>query len=140
MHLGRHQLGSWLEVYLQVTDANGAPAMPDLPPTIKVRRSSDEALIVNLLMPVLDKSVQVGLFCAHLFLGTSFATGQHTIELLYKCSTKQEIETRTFDVIGGGDVRGTVLAMYYYHRPARDFIVYQAESGLLLKGANPRLA
>lgn len=140
MWLGRHQLGTWLDVYLQASDSNGVPAMPNACPQIKIRRSSDEAIVLNSLMPILDRTVQVGLFCSRIFLGTAFTTGQHTVELIYKSGAKQDVLTRTFEVIAAGDARGCVLAMEYYHRPQSDFIVYQAESGLILKGKNPRIS
>lgn len=140
MWLGRQQLGTWLDVYLQASDSSGEPAMPVACPQIKIRRSSDNAIVLNSLMPILDKTVQVGLFVSRVFLGTSFAVGYHTIELQYTNDSNLMTETRTFEVMAGGDPRGCVLGMVYFHKPQADFLVYQVESGLILKGKNPRIA
>jgi hypothetical protein len=138
MYIGRQQSGSWLDVYLQVTDVDGEPAMPDHVPQIKIRNSAG-TLVVDQLIPVVDKTVQVGIFCSRLFLGAAFATGMYSVTMLYRSGVKIGIEERVFEIMAGGDAKGTALAMTYYHKPHKDFIVYQTESGTLEKGSNPRV-
>jgi hypothetical protein len=139
VYLGQHQLGTYLDVLLQCRTTAMVASMPEDPPRYKVWRASDGALVTAGEMPLLDKDIQVGLFKLELFLGDSFATGNHSMELMYSISTDTFIETRTFGIAAGGDTDGQVLAMYYYHRPHADFVVYQVESGLILRGKNPRV-
>lgn len=140
MWLGRQQLGTWIDVYLQVTSTAFTPTMPDYVPTIKVRRS-DGTVVYSGLMPIVDKTDdRLGLFASRVFLGSGMSAGAHTIEMNYKAGTKFGVESRTFDIIAGGHSRGQVLAMHYLHQPQADFVVYQVESGLILRGKNPRVS
>lgn len=113
--------------------------MPTYVPGIKVKRASDEATVLNQLMPVVDKTVQVGLFCSRIFLGSLFAVGMHSVTMTYTVGAKVGIENRVFEVMAGGDPRGQVLSLYYLHKPHNDYLVYQAEAGVILKGTNPRI-
>ncbi len=138
MYLGRFQLGTWLDVWLQTTNASSTPVMPDYVPHMKVWSSS--ALVTAEEMPLVDKTIQVGVFRSQVFLGSSYATGLYEINVFYRSGSKHGMEQHTFEVIAGGDADGQVLGMYFYHRPQADYIVYQVESGQILKGKNPRVS
>jgi hypothetical protein len=139
MYLGRYQLGSWIDLHLQCTDANGVRSMPDHVPQMKVRKSSDGSVVMSVLVPVLDKTIQAGLFVYRLFLDVRLSVGQWSVDFFYRVGGKYGVESRTFEILPGGDAKGCVLGMYYLHKPHRDVIVYQTESGTLEKGANPRI-
>ncbi len=138
MYLGRKQLGTTLDLYLQCTDADGVKAMPTYVPWLKVWLAS--TLILSAEMPLVDKSAQVGLFRYPLFLGDAYSVGYGTVAMHYRVSTKYGIEARSFEIVPGGDAAGQVLGMCFYPRPQADFVVYQTESGEIRKGRNPRVS
>ncbi len=138
MYLGRHQLGTYLDVWLQTTDANDSPVMPDQVPHLKLWSSS--SLVTAEEMPLWDKTIQVGVFRTQLYLSSAYAAGLYEISVYYRSGAKYGMEQHTFEVIAGGDADGQVLGMYFYHRPQADYIVYQVESGQILKGKNPRVS
>lgn len=137
MWLARTQLGTILDVYLQTLNASGVGTMPDEVPLMKVWLGA--TLKLSAEMPVFDKTVTIGLFRYQLFLGTGYSVGQYTIGLHYSIAGSSFNESRTFDVIAGGDQHGQVLSMAWLHKPQVDFAVYQTESGEVLAGKNPRL-
>lgn len=139
MYLGRQQLGTWLDSYLQVVNANKTPLMPDAVPTIKIRRASDNAVVYSGLMPVVDKVANVGLFCSRLFLGSGYSVGYHDVEMFYVAGGAGFTVIRNFEVMPAGDAKGQVLSMAYCHFPQAEFVVYQTEAGLILRGKSPRL-
>ena len=140
MWLGRFQLGTYLMVYLRCTDANEVGTMPDYVPRIRITTAAGVSVLVS-TMPVVDKSVNVGLFVREVFLGDTFAEGMYTVEMYYSTgsATRQVVETRTFHVIAGGDPKGQVLGMHTLKKPQAEFLVYQCESGIILAGKNARL-
>lgn len=137
MWLGQSQLGTYLDFWLQCTDADGVKSMPDYVPWLKVWIGSD--LVQTLEMPVIDKVSQVGLFCEHLFLGNQFSLGQGTAEMHYRVGGKFGIETRTFEIIAGGHTDGQTLGMYWYPKPDVEYVVFQSESGKITKGKGARV-
>ena len=136
-YLGRHQLGTWLDITLQCADLNGVAVMPTYVPVLKVW--SGTALVLNDEMPLIDKTIQVGLFAYRLFLGEVFAVGSYVYDTTYVYGGAVFLLGGRFDVMAGGHSDGQVLGMHYYHRPHADFIVYQAEAGKILKGKSPRV-
>lgn len=138
MYLGRQQLGTYLDVFLQVKDASRAPLMPDGVPSIKVLKGI--TVVHNGLMPILDKTNRIGLFHSIIFLGGVFSEGTFSVRMGYSVSGVPFIESRSFEVVPAGNALGQVLGMYYLHSPQADFVVYSVESGSILKGKNPRLS
>lgn len=140
MYLGRQQLGTWLDVYLPCVNASRTPTMPDAVPTIKITRDSDSAVVYNGLMPVVEKTGStLGLFCARLLLGSGFSVGLHSVRLVYVRSGLAVIEDRKFEIMPAGNSAGQALSMYYFHHPSAEHVVYQLESGEILRGKNPRI-
>jgi hypothetical protein len=105
-----------------------------------VVRDSSNADVVSKPIPLLDKTIQLGLFAYHIFLDDNFSVGSYTVDLFYAVGSKNGIETHNFSIIAGGDPNGCALGMYWYHRPHADFVVYQVESGKILRGKNPRVS
>lgn len=136
MWIGQIQLGLTLDVPLQTSTAAGLPTLPDQVPSIQVRQASDNAIVYAGLMPIVDHDLAT--FSLPLFLGLGFAVGSHTIRMAYSLSGSQRSQDLSFIILPGGEQRGQVLGMAYYHRPDKDWIVWQAEVGLLLTGKNPR--
>ena len=138
-YLGRMQLGTYLDIYWQIR-SSGMPTLPDAVPTIKITKSSNGAVEYSGLMPVADKNVTPGLFCSRLFLGSGFSNGTHSVTTFALVGGNQKIDVRTFEIIPGGNQLGQVVNMTYYHNPAADHLIYQVESGRLMRGKNPSLA
>lgn len=113
--------------------------MPDHAPQLKIFRASDEHVVYNQLVPVVDRTIQVGVFASRVFLGNAFAVGMHSLTMQYRVGSKIGLETRVFEITPGGDPRGCVLGMYYLHKPQADNIIYQTESGTIERGRNPRV-
>lgn len=140
MYLGRQQLGTWLDVYLNCVNASRTPTLPDAVPTIRIRRCSDNAVVYTGLMPIVEKEGSaIGLFCSRLLLGIGFSVGTHTVTMFYVSGGQRFEVSKTFEIMAAGDPKGQVLAMIYLHNPSADYIVYQVESGLLMKGKNPKV-
>ena len=137
MYLGRQQLGTHLDVFLQTLDEDGVGTMPDAVPLMKVWLGSTLALAAE--MPIIDKTIMVGLFRYPLFLGLGFTVGHYSIGLHYVVNGLSVNETRTFEVLPAGDQRGQVLSMYWLHRPENDQVIMQMESGIILRGKNPKI-
>lgn len=134
-YLGRQQLGTYLDVYFQSRLA-GVATLPDAVPSVRIYSAS--SLVYSKKMPIIDKSYSPGLFRSQVFLGTGFDVGQHTVHIGYAIAGNPKVEIRNFEIVPGGNVLGQVLGMTYVHYPQADFIVYQTESGLILRGKNAR--
>lgn len=137
MYLSRQQLGTYLDVFLQVTDAASTPIMPDGVPSIKILKGS--VVVHKGLMPILDKTNQIGLFKSTIFLGGEFSVGTFSVRMGYAVGGTPFLQTRSFEVMPAGNPLGQVLGMYYLHVPQCDFVVYSVESGSILRGKNPHL-
>ena len=139
MFLGRLQLGQWLDLNLQCGDANHTPAIPVDCPMMTIRRASDSVAVYTKEMPITEKQgVPIGLFTAKVFLGSAFNVGQYTVEIAYTVGSFTDVQTRTFRIIESGNPNGQVIGMAFFRRPNRDNILYQTESGRILRGSNPR--
>lgn len=135
MWLGRQQLGSVLDIYLQCVDSADTPSIPTNPPQLKVR--SGTTLVMHAEMPVIEKNVRTGRFCYPLRLGGQFAAGQYNFTCFYKVSTFHGFLNGTFEIIAGGNAAGQALNMYFFDRPHADFVVYGSEFGAIFRGRNP---
>lgn len=136
---GSFQLGTYFEVPLQVLDGDRSPVLPDAVPSIEVRRDSDGAVVYSGLMPIIDKDDSPGMFRLPLFFGSGFAAGGHSFRLSSVVGGSPALTMGTFTIQVGGNPVGQAIGMEYLHKPHADFIVFQAESGVLLKGKNPRI-
>lgn len=139
MYLGKQQLGTWLDCYLQCKNATGTPLMPSAVPTIKITDSLG-VTVLNQKMPLVDKVSQVGLFCSRIFLGLGFSVGSNSIRMVYTVSGQTFIVDRTFEICAAGDSRGQVLSMIYAHFPQADYVVFSTERGEISRGKNPRIS
>lgn len=137
MYLGRQQLGTWIDIYLQCRDSAKTPTMPDAVPTIRIRDSLG-VLVHSGLMPIVERDR--ALFCTRLLLGAGFAVGTQTVEMAYLIAGATKIDSRTFEISPAGNPTGQVLGMTYFHHPSADSIVYQVESGSILRGKNPKVS
>lgn len=137
--LGNRQLGEWLDVVLQCKDIDGTPSMPVEPPFLTIWNSSGTSEYAR-EMPVSEKEgVSIGLFVAKVFLGSGFSMGEHGLQIAFTVGSDSFLAHRTFRITEGGSARGIALGAYFYRRPNANHVVYQVESGSVLKGTNPKV-
>lgn len=140
MFYGRRQLGQWLDIAIQCADANRTPSLPVDCPMLRIKRASDGATIYSREMPICEKQgTAIGLFLGQVFLGSDFHTGEHAVQIAYTVGSHTTIETGTFQITGGGNPNGQVIGMAWFDRPNRSNILYQVESGRIIRGSNPRI-
>lgn len=139
-YLGRIQIGHHLNFFLQTVDGSGNPAMPDTNPFLKIF-SPANAIVLAAKVPVVDRRIDLGLFRACIFLGfpLEFTEGQHSWTFSYVVGGTAKTETGTFEIIPGGHEDGCILSMYYLHKPEKDSLVMQVESGKVIRKSNPRI-
>lgn len=123
---GRYQLGQNVPLRLLCTNGAGTPSVPTNAPRFAVWANGTK--VSSGRLPVLDRYGQTGLFGDSLFLGSSWATGTYQVVYSYAVGTQAMIEVDTFEIVAGGDVRGAVLALYFYVRPHANFVMQQRET------------
>lgn len=136
MYRGRQMLGT--EIALSVLCVNGSnvPSEPTAAPTMDIY--SDSAKVMSLLaMPPMDRYQATGYFQRKVFLNGLFSVGQYRVVYRYIVGSFKGIVIDSFEIISGGNVAGTPIAMYFYRRPHCDWVVQQMDSGRLLKRRNP---
>jgi hypothetical protein len=140
MFLGRRQLGAWVTIGLQCKDGNGTPSLPEDPPMLTIRRASDNVVVYNGEMPIVEKAgTAIGYFKSKIFLGTAFIAGNYNVEMAFAVGSFTDLQTRTFTIVAGGHPNGQVIGMAFFRRPNRTHVIYQCEDGRLLKGSNPKI-
>lgn len=141
MFRGRYQLGDEAVVGVQCVDGSDVPTAPDAAPTISVYNSSGTKLINDKPIPPKDRANATGLFEHFVRLGSDFAVGIYTV--LYKWTTGEGAfsgrSVDHFQIVEGGHVDGTVIAMHYYAAQQAAFIVQHTDAGLIKAGKNPRV-
>jgi hypothetical protein len=138
---GRYQLGDEAILGVQCVDGSEIPTAPDAAPTFSVYNSAGTKIVSDRKIPPKDRANATGLFEHFVRLGSDFTTGLYTI--LYKWATGDgAFSGRSVDhleIIAGGSVDGTVIAMHYYAAQQANFIVQHTDAGLVKAGKNPRV-
>lgn len=137
MYRGRKSIGDELLLSVQTATAAGVPSLPAASPTARVYDNSG-TLVLSKAIPVADSGDVTGLFAYTLFLDGRFSTGAYSVIYRYSVSGDVLQQTDTFDVIAGGQARGTVFAMYDYRRPEADILIEATSGGQLTNQRNPR--
>lgn len=139
-YLGRFQQGQEVALVLQCTDADGDPEDPASTPFVQIRRDPDASLVETLAMPADLRSVETGLFRRPLFLGAEYSvTGRHVAIFKWLDSDGvPHVKTAHFHVLPNGSADGGVIAMCYSSRPNAAYLIYQCDSGRLIRKPNPR--
>lgn len=139
-YLGRFQQGTDVALVLQCTDTSGTPDDPTYIPWVQIRRDPDAALVESFEMPADLRDVESGLFRKPLFLGSTYSTtGRHVAIFKWLDSNGvSHVETAHFHVLPGGSADGSIIAMCYSSRPDAAYIVFQCDSGRIIRKPNPR--
>lgn len=136
-YLGRFQLGASVPLYLRCVNVSNAPSLPDNPPQAKI--FSGTTVVEARKMPIEDRYVPncTGTFRLPLFLGRLYAAGRYTAVYYYRVSSYYGMVEDCFDVVPGGDPRGSVVSAYFLERPEASYVVQALEDGSIIKGRNP---
>lgn len=137
MYRGRYSLGQEIPLGVLTVNADGTPTLPTTAPHMDIFSSSAKVL-EGKLIPIIDRGGQTGYFQYPLFLGPLFAAGRYSVIYRYLVGSYLGQVEDVFEVLAGDD-EGAVIAMYWYERPHAAFVVQQLDSGLLVRGRNPRL-
>lgn len=135
--IGEYQLGDSLPLRIRVTDANGAPTLPDNPPRAIV--SSSGGQVESLLLPIRDRSDETAFFQTTVILDGKYETGKHSIQYLFTISGTQKSTLDEFNILPGGDPTGTGIAMEFFGVSPNRFLLVQNDGGQLVKKKNPRI-
>lgn len=141
-YLGRFQQGQELPLVLQCTNAADVPADPAAVPTVTIYRDvpSGPLLVQTVELGADLRGVQAGLFRRPLFLGHLYATSGRYL-LVYRWAAADatpRVRAGSFLLLPGGSADGSVIALHYVERPDARHLLYQTDSGSLLRGRNPR--
>lgn len=136
--LGRYPQGVELPVIVQCETA-GAAAWPDVAPVVTFT-APDGTVVLNRVMGADLQGVRLGTFRLPQFLGTPFATtGPYRVVARYKDGAgNPRVLVGHFRLLAGGNRDGAVVSMRAVRRPNANYLVYQTDSGKLVRGRNPR--
>jgi hypothetical protein len=132
-YIGAYQLGDRISLAVQCRTAQ-APVLPDDAPVATVYNTAGTAVASYGVPP---SKQQQSLFARSVHLNRQFVVGRYTIRYAYQVSGQNRAEIDVFDIVGGGDPGGTVIAGYPFHRPHAEFHVLDLDSGELFRGRNP---
>lgn len=133
--LGRKQLGQEMAVTLTAVDADDVPGWPTAAPVIDIWRGATLALS-GLAMPKVDGAA-TGFFRLNLFLNERFSTGYHEAVVRWVLNGWYGVAVQRFEVIAGGDARGTIIALFHHEMPQERYLIAQTDAGRLLKLKRP---
>jgi hypothetical protein len=136
-YLGRFQQGTELPVVVQC-EAAGSPAWPLAAPTLSV--FGPTGVQFDRVMGAAMQGVTPGTFRLSQYLGLAFAaTGMYGVVVRYTDALGQgRMQTGSFYLLPGGSPDGAVVAMQQVRRPAGQYLLWQTDSGRLVRGLNPR--
>lgn len=141
MYLGAYSLGDWVHIPVRSVNASGVVTAPtstaDKAPIGATFKAS--AKVENFKLPQLDKNGITGVFSYKLRLTSSYTTGSHIVVITYVNGSGgfYGSDIHSFQIVGGGDANGNVIAITDYTRPDAEHAVYQTDAGLLRDGRAP---
>lgn len=140
-YLGRYQQGVELPLVLQCVDADGAPEDPLFDPVVSIYRDGEPPVVVQTLPLAADlRGVATGLFRLPVFLNHLYTTaGRYLVVFRWQDQAGGAHSIPgAFMLLPGGSPDGAVLALKYVQRPDARYLIFQCDSGQLVRGRNPR--
>ena len=136
-YLGQHQQGTELPIVVQC-DSAGVPAWPLLAPTLSIDGVAGRVLGRDL--GAAQQGVVPGTFRVSQLLGAAFSlAGLYNVTVRYTDAAGQgRLLIGSFNVLAGGSPDGAVIAIRSVNRPAGQYLLWQTDSGRLVRGLNPR--
>ena len=132
-YLGAYQLGDRVSLAVQCRTGQ-APIAPDNAPVATVYNTAGTAVATYGVPPIRQEDAVFG---RAIHLNRQYVVGRYAVRYTYQIGGQGRAEIDTFDVVGGGDPGGTVIAGYPFHRPHAEFHVLDLDSGELIRGRNP---
>ena len=141
MRWNRYQLGDYLELAVQPTNASLTPTVPDDYPTAKIFDSSG-TLIDTVTIPVVYKpSATEYYFERRWRLDSDYSAGTYMLVYQYETGAGANVvaQCQTFDIVAGGNSDGAVIGQYFQDVPEAQQVVYQLDGGRMVSRRFPRL-
>lgn len=136
-YLGRFQQGDEVPLQIQCFAGAATPGLPDAAPVVRMYR--DGTLVDEVILALQPNTQVVGRFGANYRLGYLSEPGRYLAAYWYQASDMVQSQYQVFEVVGGGDPAGPVLAAQSIRRPDGDRMLAQVASGALLLGQDPYL-
>jgi len=138
---GRFQQGMNLNVWCRTDNPGGEPDWPGSRPSVEIKRQGGPGTVLfYALMASYTPGVVSGLFNSTVFLGETFGTeGRYRVAIRW---VDQDGNPRqivgSFELVGGGDPAGTVIAMTEVARPDARYLLTSTDGGTISRRKNPR--
>lgn len=140
-YIGRFQQGQELTLVLQCTTVAGAPNAPVLHPRVKIYRDASPPVLIETVVLAADQQgVSTVLFrLSHQLTGLYGTAGRYLLVFSWQDSNGAgRSRLGSFTLLPGGSPDGAVIAMFHVRRPNAGYLIRQTDSGLLIRGKNPR--
>lgn len=97
-------------------------------------------IIETVDMPADLRDVVVGLFRKPLFLGAAYSeAGRYLVLFKWLDSNNvPHVKTASFHILPNGSSDGSIIAMRYTSRPDANYLIWQCDSGRIIRKPNPR--
>lgn len=141
MYLGRLQQGMNLNVTVRTGTPAGVPGWPTARPVVEVWRDGATPTKLDVVpMASYLPGVIEGLFRACVFLGALYPTaGRHFVVVRWVDQDgTPRLLAGSFELTGGGNAAGTVIAMTEVARPDARYLLTSTDAGTISRRKNPR--
>jgi hypothetical protein len=138
MFLGHYQLGSLLPLCVWCRTHAGVPTEPDAAPCAHIF-AEDGSVAYAATLPILDRQRITGYFHDRLNLDGRFSTQRYSILYNYTIATNPLVDQAEFEVVAGGDARGSGISMQLVRQHAADYVLLQSHAGQLERLKNPEV-
>lgn len=129
-----------LAVVTKVGTHGGAASVPTGQVTAKIYKG-DGSLKETVTLAVRDKPNSTGLFWKRHLLGNiqtgAYIADDYFIIYSWLISAKTYTQIETFEIVAGGDVKGSVVAMEGVQHPDKTGVIFQDEDSNVQYGRNP---
>lgn len=132
-------LGSLVPLMVQTVNNALTPTVPTRCPHADIFTNGGTK-VASILMPVIDKGGQTGLFLYQLSLDSRFSTGSHIVVYHYRLSTTPYVAQAAFRIVAGGHAEGSAEALAVLRIPQAEFVLMHTDGGRAIRQRNPRLS
>jgi len=143
-YLGRHQIGDSVPLGIQCVTPAGVPTMPDSAPVALIYTAAGAAVGSSVSLPIHDRrghdtaGTLGAFFLKRELLGSNYATDtRYVVIYQFIISAVTYHEAALFETLAGGDADGTVVGLDGVGLPDAEYVLYETESGNLVKGRGP---
>jgi hypothetical protein len=140
-YLGTCLLGGIIPFRIQCRDwMTGVAVKPDKAPWARVLDSFGATVELVKGIGTEDTNNVTGLFMRkHRVLDPDYAIGHYSVVYSYLVGGRVYSMQDRFEIVGGGDLGGSVISVYSQHHPGVDYVLAHLSSGVLAVGFGPSL-